>query len=285
MKRCALLLVVACSLAATQSAAQSVEEQLRNLKRLRDAGLISEPVYVEQQRRILEMPAPKADAAPRAPAAPRVPAAPGAEAAPAAAAAGLPHAPAVGATWSYRFQDRLFPARQQAFVVRVEGLSGAQIQEVVQGAAGERSAAPVDLQAVRFLDRDIGGGQRLVEISPYLLSAAVNNALPNPPTHYPLGGSNEPFRVRVASMLPDQVSVPAGSFKAVRVEVSGERSTNGFAGLSGGLMNSLAVTRFRYTAWYSTEVRRYVMLRHQQWNPGGAPVADEVVQLMSHKTN
>jgi hypothetical protein len=278
MKRIVLsMAVVALSLAATQPMAQSVEEQLKNLKRLRDAGLISEPVYAEQQRRILEGPAFKAAPAPAAE--PTATAAP-ATAAPAAAA--LPAAPAVGAAWSYRLHDRLFRTRQQAFAVRVQSLSGSLVYELVEGPNGERSTAPMDMKTVRFVDRDIGDGQRFVEISPYLLSAATNNALPNAPTHYPLAGSNEPFRVRVGSIAPDQITVPAGTFKAVRVDVTGERSANGFAGLSGGMWNSLAVTRFRYTAWYSPEIKRYVMLRHQQWNPAGSQVTDEVVQLMSH---
>jgi hypothetical protein len=279
MKRIVLSLVgVALSLATAQALAQSIEEQLKNLKRLREAGLISEPVYVEQQRRILDAPEPKP--------APAVPAPSGttSAAAPAVgAAASLPGAPAVGAMWSYRFQDRLFRAKQHAFTVRVEGMNGVLVHESVKGEDSGQSVAPVDLKSVRFSDRDIGGGVRLVEISPYLLSAASNNALPNPPTHYPLGGSTEPFRVRVNGIVPDTVSVPAGSFRAMRIDVTGERSANGFAGLSG--MNTLGVIRFRYTAWYSPEIKRYVMLRHQQWNPVGAPVADEVVQLMSHSPN
>lgn len=270
MKRIVLSLVaVALSLATAQALAQSVEEQLKNLKRLRDAGLISEPVYVEQQRRILDAPEPKP-----------APSGTTSAAAPAAGAASLPNAPTVGATWSYRYQDRLFRAKQQAFTVRIEGMNGVLVHEMVQGEDNGQSTAPVDAKSVRFSDRDIGGGVRLVEMSPYLLSAASNNALPNPPTHYPLGGSNESFRVRVASIAPDQVSVPAGSFTTLRVDVTGERSANGFAGLSG--MNTLGVIRFRYTAWYSPDIKRYVMLRHQQWNPGGTPVSDEVVQLMSH---
>jgi hypothetical protein len=94
------------------------------------------------------------------------------------------------------------------------------------------------------------------------------------------GGSDEPFKVRVTSIGEDLVSVPAGTFKTVRVEVSGERGTSGFSG-RGGDRKRFAVTRFRYTAWYSADLNRYVMLRHQQWNPSGEPIRDEVIQLLS----
>lgn len=276
MKRIALWTAfVGLSLAATQAASQTIEDQLKNLKRLRDSGLISEPVYVEQQRRILEAP-------PITKSAPAGPAAAGAASteAPAAASASMPGMPAVGTIWNYRLQDRLFRTRQHAFAIKVSGMNGPLVNELVQAEQGGAVTTPVDSQAVRFLERDVGDGQKLIELSPYLLNAAKGNMLPNPPTHYPLGTSREPFRVRVSNIVEDQISVPAGSFKAIRVDVTGERGASGFAGLSGH--DSLGVTRFRYTTWYSREMNRYVMVRHQQWNTIGTPVTDEVVQLVSH---
>jgi hypothetical protein len=277
MKRTTLWMACAMlSLAALPAAAQSVEERLRDLKRLRDAGLIAEPVYVEQQRRILEAP----PARPQ----PAGPAAIEAKATATTAVGGtvLTQVPPAGTLLSYRIQDRLFSRRQHVFAVQIDSTNGPLVNELVQVDQGARTAGAVDAQAVRFLQRDLGGNERFIELSPYLLNAAVNGMLPNPPTHYPLDGSSEAFRVRVNGVVEDQVSVPAGTFKTVRVDVTGERGASGFPGLSGGLMNTMAVTRFRYTAWYSREMNRYVMVRHQQFNPGGSPVTDEVVQLVSH---
>ena len=267
-----IALLAAASLG-TAAHAQGVEQQLRDLKRLRDSGLISDAVYAEQQRRILEAPAPAAPAAAAA-------AQPNPVSAPVVQSA-APGLPAVGASWNYRLQDRLFPRRQQTFAVTVGGLNGPLVNELVQAGEGERVAQPVDAQVVRFVERDLGG-QRFVEMSPYILAAVKGGALPNPPTHYPLGGSSEPFRVRLGNIIEDNVNVPAGSFKAIRIDVTGERSAGGFLGLGGGQLNTLAVTRFKYTAWYAPELGRYVMVRHQQWNPTGSPVTDEVVQLVSY---
>jgi hypothetical protein len=268
---------VALAAAATSAGAQTLEEQLRDLKRLRDAGLLSEPVYAEQQRRILEGGAPKAGAA-RTGVEPKTASVPTTR-----IAAGL-KVPPVGATLTYRLQDKLFARRQQAFTVKIDGANGSHVNELIQMEKGERLVAPVDAQSVRFVDRDLGGGIRFVELSPYLLNAATPTGLPNPPTDYPLGGSIEPFKVRVTNIVEDQISVPAGTFKTVRIDVSGERSATGFSGLAGGQWNVLGVTRFRYTAWYSADLNRYVMVRHQQWNPSGSPVGDEVVQLVSYDT-
>ena len=90
MKKIAVMVTsVTIALAATPVISQTLEQQLKDLKRLRDSGLISEPVYAEQQRRILEARAPKPEAT-RRPAQ--------VETKRAARVAGLP---GVGTTWNY----------------------------------------------------------------------------------------------------------------------------------------------------------------------------------------
>src|SRR2546428_1955408 len=150
MKKIALSIgCIALALAAAQAASQTIEEQLRDLKRLRDSGLISEPVYAEQQRRILEAPRPKVGTPPPGASEPKT------AAAPVSGAAAPSKIPVVGATWNYRLQDKLFPARQQAFAVRVASVNGALINELTQGGDGQKAAGALDAQQVRFVDRDI----------------------------------------------------------------------------------------------------------------------------------
>ena len=258
--------------ATTPAASQTIEEQLRDLKRLRDAGLISDPVYGEKQRQILESGAPEAS--------PQRPVDPKTAGTRVATNDPLSKVPPVGAIWSYRLQDKLFGRRQHAFAVKVDAVSGPVITELFQAGQAERAVLPVDAQSVRFVERHIGGDVRFVELSPYLLNAASAMGLPNAPTHYPLGRSSTPFRVRVTHIVEDHISIPAGTFKTIRVDVTGERRVS-WRGRGGGV-NSLAVSRFKYTAWYSADVNRYVMVRHQQWNSGGAPLADELVQLLDY---
>jgi hypothetical protein len=245
--------------AAAPAASQTIEEQLRELKQLRDAGLISDPVYGEKQRRILESGVPQVS--PQRAVEPKIAITPVATGDP------LSKMPPVGASWSYRLQDKLYPRRQHAFLVKVDAVNGAKITELVRDRKGEQTVLPVDAQSVRFVKRHVGGDVRFVELSPYLVNAASASGLPNAPTNYPLGGSGEPFRIRVTSIVEDHISVPAGSFKTIRVDVTGERSASGAQRSGRRGLNSLAVTRFKYTAWYSADVNRYVMLRHQQWNP------------------
>ena len=199
-----------------------------------------------------------------------------------AAAAPSSGMPPIGALWKYSFRDQQYRT-ENVFTVRVTGVSGWLINESI-GADGGEASFSTDAQQIRFAGKQIAG-RPLVEFSPYLLIPNRGEAPASigVPAEYPVGFTSEAFRMRVESVQQEEISVPAGSFKAVRVEVSGERSGAGPGGLGGGLWNTLAVARFRYTAWYAPEIGRYVRARHQQWNPSGALSSDELVQLLEYR--
>src|SRR5207247_6369095 len=129
----------------------------------------------EQQRRILEAPRPKVGTPPPGASEPKT------AAAPVSGAAAPSKIPVVGATWNYRLQDKLFPARQQAFAVRVASVNGALINELTQGGDGQKAAGALDAQQGRLVDRDIGGGRRALELARPLLQAARRGAVPSDP--------------------------------------------------------------------------------------------------------
>jgi serine protease Do len=189
-------------------------------------------------------------------------------------------APTVGATWTYSFREQRY-RMDQVFTVRVTAVDGWMIGESIAGeGSGTDIQDSVDAQQLRFAGRLIGG-RSIVEFSPYLLTPHGGEppAEFGQPLNYPGRGA---FRMRIESVEREEVSVPAGSFKAVRVEVSGERERNA-AGLRN--RNRLAVARFRYTTWYAPETGRYVKAHHQQWDPAGALTGDELVQLLEYRAN
>jgi len=187
--------------------------------------------------------------------------------------------PQIGATWNYSIEDRLYSAKH-AFTVRLAAANAFMFNELYQVEGGTNGAAPLDAEAISFTERPFGDGRRLIELAPYLI--AVGPSSIRAPAGYPAGGSSEPFKVRVLKVSEDNVVVPAGSFKALRVEVSGERSASGFVGHSNPQWNALGVTRFSYTVWYAKDTHRYVMVRHQQWNASGSEVSNELVQLLRY---
>lgn len=191
--------------------------------------------------------------------------------------------PPVGAMWKYSLRDQQYRS-EQVFTVRVTGVSGWLINESVGAESGGEAGGSIDTQQVRFVGKQIAG-RPLLEFSPYLLAPHRGEAPANlgVPSDYPVGFSQEPFRMRVENVQAEDVQVPAGSFKTTRVEISGERSGAGPGALAGGLWNPLTVARFRYTAWYAPEIGRYVKVHHRQWNPSGALTSDEVVQLLEYR--
>ncbi len=78
----------------------------------------------------------------------------------------------------------------------------------------------------------------------------------------------------------DQVAVPAGNFRALRLEIRGKRQT-----LTTQYARTGLAERFEFTAWYVPELKRYVRLRHRQWNGFNGALADEEVELLAFKRN
>jgi hypothetical protein len=186
----------------------------------------------------------------------------------------------VGASWEYKFEDNIFSRRKHGFTVRAEAMEGGVVVESFQGEGGVRANERLTTRALAFSERRLLPGEKLVELGPYLLDPSLLDAVPE---DYPLGESREAWRVSKSPVIAEKVSVPAGTFEAFRVQLSGERSASGFVGHSNPLWNSLGVTRFRYTAWYVPEVGRYVKAHHEQWNASGAQIADESVQLVAYR--
>jgi hypothetical protein len=189
--------------------------------------------------------------------------------------------PQAGASWTYRVRDQQF-RRDQRFTVQVASVQNLVVTESID-ADGTSLPGIVDARRLRFVERRVAG-RPIVELSPYLLnsgqgpSAGVGDA----PADYPTGSAPERFRVRVVKAERERVVVPAGAFNALKVEVAGEREGVGGHGYDRN-WNHLLVARFRYTAWYAPETGRYIMARHQQWNPSGAPTMDDLIQLLEYR--
>ena len=181
--------------------------------------------------------------------------------------------PPVGATWKYGFRDQRLSRREQLFTVRVTGVDGWDVRESFAPANGVPVEATVNAKEARFGARNVGG-YSVIELAPYLFSSELGKAAQESPTRYPSGRT---WKISAPSIAEEETRVPAGSFKTLRVEVTGMSEAFGQA------TNDFSVpARFQYTAWYAPEVKRYVMVRHQAWSRTGAKVSDETVRLMEY---
>jgi hypothetical protein len=189
--------------------------------------------------------------------------------------------PSQGASWKYSFRDRRWSA-DRVFTVRVNEVAGWEVRESLTLENGSSSNTTVNAREIRFFSHRVGGDYSVVELAPYLYSSELSKAAAAmaAPEHY---RTQTRWQITPPEIGDDETVVPSGTYKTVRVTVSGKAVQ-----LSGPVSTnsaSLTVARFQYTAWYAPEVNRYVMVQHQTWNASGSLIGDEVVTLLEYHRN
>jgi S1-C subfamily serine protease len=186
--------------------------------------------------------------------------------------------PASGSRYRYEWVDLKFGKRQE-FSVQIADVNGWDVKETLASGDSSRDIS-VNARAMRFHPRLLGGGQALLEFAPYLAEGnnAVDEIAGGGAAGYP-GAADASWKISVRSQDWEQVSVPAGSFKALRVEIAGSREQLARLGAT-----SIIVQRFEFTGWYAPEAKRYVKLRHKTWNPSQQPLSDDQVELLERKS-
>lgn len=187
------------------------------------------------------------------------------------AAAGLPVA---GSKWKYSYRDRQYDRREQFFTIEVAAVEATRVRERMVGVGGEVSEAVIDADSFVFIARRLSTSQPVVELTPYLRD--LQSRPRDPPASYPTPASNV-WKISAPQYSEEEVRVPAGSYQALRVEVSGTAEAFGAA------VVTPTPARFVYVAWYAPELKRYVKIHHQTWSRQNARLGDEHVQLVSYQ--
>jgi hypothetical protein len=200
----------------------------------------------------------------------------------ASAAAGPAFAlPQPGATWNYAYAYRGLGPSRLNFVVRAVAVEAGVVQESISIPGLAAQQAPIKADALAFRGLPLPRTQTLIELSPYLHSvfAKGEDRLWGRLEGYPRGNAAMPAWTLVArEMGEEQITVPAGTFKATRIDVAGTRSAP-----AGFLMHmAYESTRFQFKAWYAPEVRRYVKLQHETWALRGDWSGEQTVELLSY---
>jgi hypothetical protein len=190
-----------------------------------------------------------------------------------------PGMPLPGMSWKYSYVDRAAGAKQATIVVRVSSIEGAQVHDaaLIEGEPqAARVAAVFDADEARFTERRLAGGIVLSEFSPYLLAQdgyerGAWSAIPGL-----AGGVRGPWRVAGRALGRETVRVKAGTFRALKVEIVGERDADlsvnpRFAAEAG--------KAFRYYAWYAEEVRRPVRIERRVIADSNRVILDETLEL------
>lgn len=194
--------------------------------------------------------------------------------------------PATGSTWSYELSERVYGRKKLRFTVRATAVDDQVVEERISvGGAGSSRIARRSVGALetRFLEYSVDGGAAILEFAPYFLAARGDKAGLARITGdgYPTG--DEPaVEWRIDSQPPawEHVTVPAGTFRSLRVRIEGRRKREIKT------MHPVAV-RFVVFAWYAPEVGRVIRLEHRTWSgavaASGAPMSDELIELVAFR--
>jgi len=203
-----------------------------------------------------------------------------ASAAPPASAAALSSAfPRVGDTWVYRVRSIWKNVEERSYVHRVTGVSEREVRETMgdvttgDKATESKSFGPDP----RFVEWR-GTGYYHVEFNPFL---QVFGAL-QPGTAWKslAAPADDPFfgnwysQGRVVGW--DSVSVPAGTFKVLRVELNSSRHAASRSAIQ-------EPQRVQYVIWYASDAKRTVKHVRTVWAANGAKLDEDTYELVKFR--
>ncbi|MCX7893079.1 MAG: hypothetical protein N2544_12020 [Burkholderiales bacterium] len=185
-------------------------------------------------------------------------------------------APRAGDTWRYRYVSGWPQIPSRDFSVTVTQTAPNGIVDSLS-AAGFAAQTQLWTGTLAFVPRPLGGFA-VTEFSPYIMAfvrlatGQVWYNIPLPSGAAPLTPWSAEARVRGL----DAVTVPAGTFDAVRVDLNGFRRGPGVA-------PSADTAQLSATAWYAPAVRRVVRFRHQTWTLTMLPIDNDGYELLEYK--
>ena len=198
---------------------------------------------------------------------------------PTAGAAAASALPVPNAMYRYQWSDRQY-GRQQEFKVQVNGVDGWSVNESFVAASAPGVASVVNARELVFTGRRLVEGRSVLEFAPYLsLRNAADPIALAGDTNYPTGGL-EAWSVSAQPLYWDAIVVPAGNYRALRLEIRGTRRTSAANYARGDI-----VERFEFIAWYAPDARRYVKLQHKSWSGLNRQLGDEMVELLEYRTD
>lgn len=187
----------------------------------------------------------------------------------------VPGLPAAGTTWVYSLVDRLYGRQMIDVTIRATRVDGSSIEEsVAHGAAsGPESQRTVSAGEARFISHGLAGETGLTEFAPYFLAANRENAsaVGISAVGYPVVSGDPGWIAQAEPQFWDQVTVPAGNYRALRLAISGRRVR---------VPSDPNTSReFLFHVWYAPGVRRYVKLEHKEWLHSNRQYSHVVVEL------
>ncbi|HXZ54356.1 MAG TPA: hypothetical protein VEH03_02730 [Burkholderiales bacterium] len=181
--------------------------------------------------------------------------------------------PKPGDTWTYRYIDQWKPGAQYQVTHTVMSVNGTAILDRMTGARGsdDHAFAPGPMVVFR--------GRGRVEFSPYLLAQARLEPGRTFAFQYVDQNFPQPWSVLARVSRTEPITVPAGTFDTVRIDIEGNRPA-----WQAAVNDTGSATRLVQVVWFSAEVKRVVKQTYETFNAGGMYDRD-VYELISYKLN
>lgn len=175
------------------------------------------------------------------------------------------------AQWKYAYADLQFGRYKATLTVRATGGG-----ESIALDGGTAVASALDPRSGAYVVRQLGASKMLPEYLPYALADGDPPASWPAPSGYPTYATpylEWKYSVKAAGW--ENVTVPAGTFRALKVEIEGSRGKDPDPNWW-----PKQAMRFVHTIWYAPEAKRYVKARHRAWSMTDSPFADDSVELL-----
>jgi len=185
----------------------------------------------------------------------------------------------VGNSWQYNFKSIWKNVEPRTFVHQVTAVSDREVRETMSFIAnGSKTSDSKSFAAESRFVEWRGQGYYFVEFNPFL--QAFGALQPGTTWKSLVTPIEDPFfsnwysEGRVIGW--DSVSVPAGSFKALRVELNSSRS------VSAGSAAQATPARIRYVLWYSPDAKRTVKHIRTVQTADGTRLAEDTYELVKY---
>ena len=189
--------------------------------------------------------------------------------------------PKTGDTWTYRYLDGWRNLPESRLVYSVSDVLGAEIRETLTV-----DSKPVDEQAytsdAKLIEREFIEGHPMMDFSPYLLAFhdAAKKRMEWEKLPYlsssPSAAFLNSWQLSGKILGKETVTVPAGTFQAVKARITGQRNPRHFPAQQES-------TQVIHTVWYAPEVKRIVKMTSDLKNPRYEPTEKDIFELVSYK--
>lgn len=186
--------------------------------------------------------------------------------------------PQAGDSWTYRYVDAWKKGSPETVVVRVESSAGGQVTDRMSMSGGRGSDERTHGDRFEIAERPLGRDVRVVEMLPYVQGLLEGGLKPGQERSFPdtvIGA--QPFRIKARLIGQEKVSVPAGTFDAVRVEVIGQNTGGPVQGNRGPVMFA-----FAHVVWFVPDIRRVVKAEYRSTNSTNSRLDDDILELVSY---